>query len=363
MTAHRGLFVRQTGTAPDAKGTTPSEARLAMAGLVAENAPGVPRQGLLAQSATNVVVGTATMAYDVAPINPVISRSVSDGIYLPTFTGTSNVPTTDAPASGARIDLIWVKQNDAEAGDPDNFAVLGVTQGLAAPAPARPTASVPDGAYVIASAKVNAGAVATSGAAVVITQEWVHTASRGAPIRIRDLSDRAAITSPFAGQRITRLDRNRHVQEWDGTKWVWVSTPERYYADPASFSTTLNQSSKLVGSVTTVPPRTYATQVRVNGRLTVNCGAIASGALQLRICVSAAVATAGAAQARSLMSLTAPGNAYETRGAETNWIAVAAGVDPLVRIWIDHVSGGVNEGAVNSPADSHLWVDILPAND
>jgi len=205
MTAHRGLFVRQTGTAPTAVGTTPVEARLALAGLYAENAPGVPRQGLLAQSAVNVVIGTGTMSYDVAPINPVITRAIADGVHTPSFTGITNVLTADAPASGSRIDLIWVKQNDAEAGDADNFADLGVTQGMAAPSPSRPTASLPPGAYVIASAVVSAGALATTDATVVITQEWVHTVARGAPIPVRSTAERAVIT-PGDGWMVERLD-------------------------------------------------------------------------------------------------------------------------------------------------------------
>lgn len=187
MTARRGLFVRNVGTVA----TTPVEARLALAGLIAEVSPGVPRSGLLAQPDKNVVKGnpsTSPPSYDVSACNPVINRAVNDGVYNFTMTGTTNVPTTVAPSSGSRIDLIWVKQNDTEKGDADNQAVLGVTQGQPAPSPTRPTASVPEGALVIASAVVSAGATATNGSGWVITQEWQHTWARQAPARIAEFT-------------------------------------------------------------------------------------------------------------------------------------------------------------------------------
>lgn len=243
MAINRGLFVRQTGTAPDAVGTTPQEARLAMAGLLAENASGVPRQGLLHQANTNVVTGTASMSYDVSAINPVIVRAANDGVYLPTLTGVTNVETTSAPASGSRIDLIWVKQNDVEAGDSNNAAMLGVTQGDAAPVPVRPAASVPVGAYVIASKIVAAGQTNTLTGAP-ISQEWVHTVTRGANIPVKSAADQATIT-PGPGVVIRRLDLpGTPTFTGDGTKWVgqsWINlTPtkdlwERQATDPAQY--------------------------------------------------------------------------------------------------------------------------------
>lgn len=187
MTARRGLFVRNIGTAS----TTPVEARLAMAGLLAQTSPGVPRNGLLQQSDKNVVKGnpsTSPPSYDVSAVQPVINRAINDGVYVFALTGTTNAPTTVAPVSGSRIDLIWVKQNDAEKGDADNMAVVGVTQGTAAATPTRPTASVPDGALIIASAVVTAGATATNGAGWTITQEWQHTWARQAPARIAEFT-------------------------------------------------------------------------------------------------------------------------------------------------------------------------------
>lgn len=214
MTVNRGLYVPLNGDL----GTTPVEARLAMAGMVAENAPGVPRQGLLFQSAASVVQGTSGMQYAISPCHPVVTRGADDGVYIFTLTGTTLVNTTVAPGSGSRWDLIFVKQNDTTKGDADNLPVVGVVQGVASSTPAKPYASVPSGAYVLAEAQVNAGALTTNGAGVTITQMWRHTAMRGAAIPVRNTTERNEITG-FTGAKVTRLDYRGMEQVFTGSGW------------------------------------------------------------------------------------------------------------------------------------------------
>jgi hypothetical protein len=365
MTAYRGLYVKGTAATPSV-GTTPLEARLVAAGQIAENAPGVPRAGVLFQSAVNLVTATTTTAplsYNIAPCNVVISRVAGEGVYQMTLVGTTVANTIAAPASNSRWDLIYVMQNDVEKGDPDNNPVVGVVNGVAAAAPTKPYASVPAGGLVLAEAQIFAGTTTTAGGTNTLANVWNYTALRGHMILCRTQAERDLITSPVIGQRVLRLDRNNHEQTWNGTNWKWTSKPERYYADPTTFSTTQNQVGKLVGSVTTAPVRSYATQARASGRLTCICGALASGYVQIRVCVSIAQSSVGTAQGRSLLNFANPGNYYETRNAETDWCAVAANANVLARIWIDHVYGGVNEGATNNAQDNHLWVEVLPADD
>lgn len=215
MTAYRGLYVPLTA---DGTGTTPLEARLALAATIAQNSPGVPRAGLLFQGNNNVVAGTGNMSYNVAPCSPVIVRSANDGVYTMALVGTTNIITTAAPASGSRWDLIFVKQNDVSRGDGDNAPVLGVVQGIAASTPAKPYASVPEGAYVLAEAEVKVGATATNGAQVTITQMWRHTAMRGAPIPVRNTTERGEITA-YTGAKIIRLDQRAIEQVYTGSEW------------------------------------------------------------------------------------------------------------------------------------------------
>ncbi|CCQ44306.1 hypothetical protein ARTSIC4J27_230 [Pseudarthrobacter siccitolerans] len=218
MTVNRGLFVRNNG----AVGTTPIEGRLVLASLVAENAPGVPRQGLLDQKATTVVSGTTAtspLSYSVAPCTVVLNRATNEGVYLFTLTGTTTVTTTAAPSTGARWDLIYVKQNDPDKGDANNSAVLGVHSGTAAVSPTKPTATLPAGAYVLAEALVSAGATSTSHANVTITQTWRYTAHRGHWIPVRSQAERDEIT-PQRDVSVRRLDQGVGVVEtWNGTAW------------------------------------------------------------------------------------------------------------------------------------------------
>lgn len=235
MTANRGLFVRNLGTT----GTTPIEGRLVLASMVAENSPGVPRQGLLDQRSATLVTGSASnMSYNVGPCNPVLNRAAGEGVYMFSLTGTTNVVTDAAPGTGSRWDLVYVKQNDPDKGDATNTAVLGVHKGTAAASPVKPTGTLPAGAYVLAEVLVNAGAANAAAAGVTITQTWRYTALRGAPIPVRNTTERAEITpgSLAVGVSVRRLDVSLPtmdaVERWNGTAWT---VPWAYAEYNASF--------------------------------------------------------------------------------------------------------------------------------
>ncbi|ALV43111.1 hypothetical protein AU252_19725 [Pseudarthrobacter sulfonivorans] len=215
MTVNRG-----PGVAPIAGvGTTTTEHRLQLAGQYAENAPGVPRSGVLGQATDLLVVGRADMSYDVGPAALVISRTAAEGVYTPTLTGTTNVPTTAAPGTNSRWDLIYIKQNDQAKGDADNAAVVDVVQGTAAASPTKPTGSLPAGAYVLAEARIFATTTGTNGGSNTIAQVWRHTAARGAPIPVRNTTERDEITGKPVGLRISRLDLGGRPFWWTGTRW------------------------------------------------------------------------------------------------------------------------------------------------
>lgn len=220
MTVNRG-----PGVAPIAGvGTTTVEHRLQLAGLYAENSPGVPRSGVLSQATDLLVTARADMSYDVGPAALVISRTAAEGVYTPTLTGTTNVVTGAAPGTNSRWDLIYVKQNDQAKGDADNDAVIGVQQGTAAASPTKPTGSLPAGAYVIAEARIFALTTGTNGGSNTIAQTWRHTAARGARLTIRSATERDEITTPAKGMEILRTDLTQSdaagtIERWNGTRW------------------------------------------------------------------------------------------------------------------------------------------------
>lgn len=355
MTANRGLFIRNNGTV----GTTPIEGRLALAGLVFENSPGNPRSGLLDPTTPTVVSGTANMSYDVAPITPVINRAAGEGVYIFTLTGTSNVPTTAAPLVGSRYDLIYVKQNDLDKGDADNTAVVSVLQGTPSTSPTKPYASLPAGAYVLAEALVNSGASATNGAEVTITPVWKYTVLRGAPLPIRNLTERDEITG-VAGMTLIRLDCDNWRQEHDGTGWKFVGW--RRSTSPVTWYTSAGTSSRQIAYIEDRKP--YNRRLNVYGRLSVLCGTISSGSEVINVAVSAAQGQVTYAQAKARMTWT-PGfsNLVQTAELMASDLPVGAGADAMVRLWIEVIAGNVTLTPTSPSAHTELWFEYKPEDD
>lgn len=218
MPVSRGVGVHRDGK----DGTTPQEHRLAMAGLIAENDRGKPRAGLLAPSSETIVATDSNgMFVYVLPLQAVITRDQDGGVYTPTTQGWEEVHLKPAPASGSRWDLIWIKQNDKAKGDKDNTAVLGFTDGTPAASPVKPYAKVPDGALVLAEMRIYAGTNNTAQSPNTLVQTWRHTATRGAPIPVRNETELAEITtSPTSGHMVKRLDLpGKPIMSWNGSSW------------------------------------------------------------------------------------------------------------------------------------------------
>lgn len=213
MTISRGLFVARVGLI----GTTTVEARRALAGMIEENDVGVPRSGMLT-GADNLVTGLGTMAYQVGAAVFAINRVNGEGVYLVALTNNTTVATTAAPGSNSRWDLIYVKQNDPEKADPNNDAVLGVVQGTPAAVPTKPTVSVPTGALVIGEARIYAGTTGTVTAPNTIAQVFPYSGLRGAPVKVRSITERNTIT-PTSGKTILRMDQNYRTEISNGSSW------------------------------------------------------------------------------------------------------------------------------------------------
>lgn len=183
MALFRGLFVRKDAT----RGTTPVEARKALAGLIAPAGAAAARAGLLAGGN---VAGTTGWAYSVPALHAALTRGASDGVVLTGNDGPLNAPTDPAPASGARIDIVWIRHADVDAGDATSDIEVGVATGDASGTPQPPT--IPAGALELARATVGAGATNTQHAAVTIEQTAPRTALHGGPVPVRDEEERAA---------------------------------------------------------------------------------------------------------------------------------------------------------------------------
>ena len=232
MTARDGLFV--VGAA-GAGQTTPTEARLAMAGLFPALTGAIDaRNGVFyGAGAPLAVSGTSGMNYSIAAGTAVINRSTSLGPYLLTNDAATQVTTTAAPGSNSRIDVIWIRQQDAEQGDASSAAEIGVTQGTAAASPTIPT--LPVGAFALATAVVPAGTTRTD-TGVTFNQVAPWTVARGARIPVRNQTERDAIT-PYEGLEVWRLDT--HAVEIRGASgWLTYDTVPQSYTPTITGSTT-----------------------------------------------------------------------------------------------------------------------------
>lgn len=316
------------------------------------------RSGFRVDTPSTVLTATAT-TWTLAPVTAMIDPGASTHQGMYGWASDANISggVNAADATYDRKDIVYIQVNDSSAGDGSGakeapVLYLAGTPNASPVAPALPVRSFLVGTITVPKVGGGSPSVALNPARFV---------AAGARLPVASAADRP--TNPHLGQEIVRLDRNNHVQAWGGTAWRWVSRPERYYANVTDFNQTGGSVAKLIGTVTAAPTRSYATQARVNGRLSVICGAINQGAQQIKVSVSIAQTSYEGAQAKSRMVFVSPGGYALTASAETNWIPVAAGAPPVPRIWTEPVSGEVSHGALNLPAESHLWVEVLPAED
>lgn len=207
------------------------EARLALAGLLATNSadPLDVRTGILFTGDTQLLSGTATTSPSptiaVDGFHFVSSKGSTNGPYVGCATPTPALPVPAAPALGQRrMDLVWVRQNDAQAvvaADASTAGELGVTMGAAtvSPSPAKP--DLPAGAVEVGTILWDSSStVATNSNAaqctLATTGRW--TVTRGAPIPVRDVAERNGLTTR-PGLMVLRLDKPGLIQRHDGAGW------------------------------------------------------------------------------------------------------------------------------------------------
>ena len=231
MTLFRGLFVRKDAT----RGTSAVEARKALAGIFLPGGAHGARPGVLDGL---TVAGTAGWAYSVAAGYVVLSRSAADGAILAGNDAGASVSTSPAPASGSRIDLIWLKHSDVDAGDPTSEITLGVTEGTAAASPVAPV--LPTGAFELARATVAAGASSTSHASVTIAATATRTGMRGGQVTAPTLASLEALY-PSAPDGLTAwVTSENGVYVRSGGQWrlLWQDTGWKTLAVSTGWSVT-----------------------------------------------------------------------------------------------------------------------------
>ncbi|MGG7507965.1 hypothetical protein [Plantibacter sp. YIM 135249] len=163
-------------------GLSIADTRRIIAGLIVRDTTGAPRLGVIPRHFIPIVTSTSSMAYAVGAFEAVVSRT-GVGVELVVNDGTTNVPTTAAPAANSRIDVVWVRARFSASGDTADAPEFGVTQGTASSSPVKPT--LPLGALELATATVPSAATSTNSPGVVINQTHLYTAAAGGTVAVR----------------------------------------------------------------------------------------------------------------------------------------------------------------------------------
>lgn len=170
------------------------DARRDMSGLfVCNKTTMMPIAGILDRSQDNLVTGNSdSMSVTVHPFNAVLNRY---GALLIQNDGNVKVPIAAAPSANSRIDVVYVKQNEARSpmSDSSDVPEFGVVRGVAAATPVSP--SVPAGALALAQVLLPAGVSNTAAAGVVITQTYIGAAMKGDMLQVQTSAQRDALTT------------------------------------------------------------------------------------------------------------------------------------------------------------------------
>jgi hypothetical protein len=165
MVARTGLFVAPV-PGPPPVGTSPTDGRLVLGALFGTTG-GCLSGGAFTTSGTLMQATIAPAVWRIPdPTN-------TGGVYL-SPADTTTLTFSAGPASGSRIDAIWVRQNNYEALDADSRVTYGVTTGTATSSPTAP--AIPAGAMKIGQLTVPTGA---SNAAACVLVPTYQTGTSG----------------------------------------------------------------------------------------------------------------------------------------------------------------------------------------
>jgi hypothetical protein len=198
--------------------------RLAVNALWTPSGPAAARTGRRPNAETPLRVSASTPTPDtrihIAPGQSVLAATRGHGEYITTLDTSRTIDVlTGHPAdsANARVDLVVAQQADTFYGDPATGYVIRHVPGDPSQNPQDPHVDGSPDVELLARVRVPAGASAITGAMIEnISPRW--TVALGGLLPIADAAERAAITAPYDGQPIYRLDRD-WVEIFDGTAW------------------------------------------------------------------------------------------------------------------------------------------------
>lgn len=200
---------------------TTTDARKAIAGLIARNTSGVARSGILPAHANALVTARADMNVDIAAFAAVGVQF--GGPVLFTNDGVAQLPSAlVSPGSGTNYYVVYAKQNESTAPgtDANNNRVFGAQLSTTSFAVAR--SALPVGAVELGTVEMPTGKTATNQGGVIITATYQLTALTGAVVGVRSSTELTAWT-PADGSLAYRLDDTITYKRVGGAWKPWDS--------------------------------------------------------------------------------------------------------------------------------------------
>lgn len=338
MTMHNTLHTGSTAHAV----LNAQDARLGLAGVLAKGGTGPldVRLGVLWPSAGFAVAGTSSTSpwqYSVPGATFVMSKGSLDGPHVGSNDATVLASTIAPPASNSRYDVIYVMQQDADAtisADATTAPLISVYNGPASATPSRSAAlaAIPAGALALADALVPSSATAgTSDPGITITQDFLWTTTRGAPIPVRNATEKAAITWGSATDvaRVFEIDTGT-VEQNNGSGWVIAS-------GSAGTSGVLAGSAPPAGTPLTVKTF-YGTTAATNSSgittITYPGGAFRNGVVAASVCLANAAGTAQSAYTLQTGVTTLTAIDVRVAALVSGAFAFASGVTPSISLTV-----------------------------
>lgn len=215
--------------------TTTTDARIDLGGMIDDFVAGTPRVGVFPSNLNAIVTARTDMNVDIAAFAGVANQF--GGPILLANDGTIQLPAVlVSPASGTNFYVIYVKQDESTSPgtDADNLTKAGSVLSTVSFAAAR--ATLPTGAFELATVQVPTGVSATNAGGVTITQTFVYTVPEGGLLPVRNSTELAAWT-PADGSPAWQLDVG---QLWvrQGGAWILVggAAPHFGYIKSSAFS-------------------------------------------------------------------------------------------------------------------------------
>ena len=175
-----------------------------LAGLVVRDTAGVVRGGVFPRHTGALITARSDMRVNVLAFEGIAVRG--GALFIANDGTTSSPLLATAPATNARIDVIYFKQNEAASpyADVDDSPVFGVVTGVASGDPQVPALTIA-GAEPLGTVYIPSTATATNSSGVVITQTFQYTVVSGGLVMFRSKTEMDAFAA-VEGQSAYRLD-------------------------------------------------------------------------------------------------------------------------------------------------------------